>query len=145
LDTQIQHEQKIQYTLMEIDQTAAYFLSLMRNNRHLAFYGEMGAGKTTFITALCHKLKAVDLVSSPSFAIINEYRTETGDNIYHFDFYRIKTPVELLDIGFYDYCSSDAYCFIEWPDRAEEILPVDFLKVALTVKNDNSRILTFTL
>jgi tRNA threonylcarbamoyladenosine biosynthesis protein TsaE len=138
-------EFRIIFKEKDIDQIAEYFLSIIKDCKHLAFYGEMGAGKTTFITALCHALWTIDLVSSPSFAIINEYSTRKGDNIYHFDFYRIKTPVELLDIGFYDYCNDDVFCFIEWPEKAGEILPLDFIKINLDVSDDGSRILTFAL
>jgi tRNA threonylcarbamoyladenosine biosynthesis protein TsaE len=138
-------EYRIEYVLNEIDRVAGQFLSLMHDKRHFAFYGQMGAGKTTFITSLCHKLDTADLVSSPTFAIINEYKTQKGQDIFHFDFYRINNPTELLDIGFYDYCKEDSFCFIEWPERAEEILPEDFIRVTLQIADQNSRILSFSL
>jgi tRNA threonylcarbamoyladenosine biosynthesis protein TsaE len=139
------HNFELVYKEDMIDQTAKDFLSITKANKHLAFYGEMGVGKTTFIKALCRILETLDLVSSPTFAIINEYSTKKGKSVYHFDFYRIKTPVELLDIGFYDYCTNEAYCFIEWPEKAEEIIPEDFIHIALELLNDGSRKITFAL
>ncbi len=136
---------KLIFKEQDINRTAKQFLALTKEFKHLAFYGDMGAGKTTFITALCRCLDTIDLVSSPTFSIINEYSTQKGEAIYHFDFYRIKTTVELLDIGFHDYCTDDAYCFIEWPDRAADLIPEDFLKIRLNVKEDDARVLTFTL
>jgi tRNA threonylcarbamoyladenosine biosynthesis protein TsaE len=129
----------------DLNRIAEQFLTVTKNFKHFAFYGDMGAGKTTFITALCRIMGTLDLASSPTFSIINEYGTKKGDVIYHFDFYRIKSTVELLDIGFYDYCSNDAFCFIEWPDKAEELIPEDFLKIELSVLEDGSRSLTFEL
>ena len=139
------HDYHIVFKEEGIDQAAKQFLSLTGNHKHLAFYGEMGAGKTTFIKTLCHMIGTHDLVSSPTFAIINEYTLGEDQCIYHFDFYRIKTPRELLDIGFHDYCSSENHCFIEWPEKAPEIIPDDFINVNLTVLEDGSRKLSFIL
>lgn len=127
----------------EIADSASKFLDLLKGDRHVAFYGPMGVGKTTFIKALCSVIGSTDPVSSPTFAIVNEYFTHDKRSIYHFDFYRIKTIIELLDIGFDEYCSNDAYCFIEWPERGEELLPDDFVKVTLAEQQDGSRVLTF--
>lgn len=131
--------------LHSIDSGAEQFLKLTRGTRHFAFYGTMGAGKTTFITALCLKLGALDLVSSPTFSIVNEYETTDNQIIYHFDFYRIKDSSELYDIGFEDYCNSDSWCFIEWPERAEDVIPDDFVKVFIHVLENNNREITFDL
>ena len=104
----------------------------------------MGAGKTTFTTAICHKLGVKeDAVSSPTFAIINEYKTGSGDNMYHFDFYRINKIAEAMDIGFFDYIDSGKLCIIEWPENIEEILPDNTLRVYISVNKDQSRVVTW--
>ncbi len=138
-------DHKLTFTVNEISRSAKEFLKITSGYKHFAFYGKMGVGKTTFIKAICRLLGAIDLVSSPSFAIINEYATEKGEIIYHFDFYRIKSPSELFDIGFYDYCNADVYGFIEWPDKADEIIPDDFIKVFLEEASKGTRILSFSL
>lgn len=126
--------------LQDIDRAAGEFLSEIGNNSIIAFYAPMGAGKTTFTTALCHRLGVSDdAVSSPTFAIVNEYRTGSGDPLYHFDFYRIDNVAEALDIGFYDYIDSGALCVIEWPENIEDILPEETLRVRITVNPDESR------
>jgi len=124
-----------------IDKSAREFLKLFDKHRIFAFYGEMGAGKTTFIKAICKAAGVKDLVSSPSFALIYEYSSETGQYFYHFDLYRIKEITELYDLGYEDYFYGEDICFIEWPERAEELLPTDTVKVKFTVKEDGSRLL----
>jgi tRNA threonylcarbamoyladenosine biosynthesis protein TsaE len=106
-----------------------------------AFYGSMGAGKTTIIKAICEILGAVDIVSSPTFTLINEYRTSKGDTLYHIDFYRIKKHEEVYDIGIEEYLSGDSYCFMEWPEHVEEILPPGTVRVRITVDDDEQRTL----
>ena len=134
----------IKLTLNSLESAARTFLNEIGSIRKVAFYGNMGAGKTTFITALCKELKAIDLVSSPTFAIVNEYETESGTLIHHFDFYRIKDPVELFDIGFEEYLDDDgSWCFIEWPEKANNLLTEDFIEVHIDTNEDGSRTLHF--
>ncbi len=126
--------------LADIDRAAEEFLREIGDNRLIAFFAPMGAGKTTFTSAICRKLGVrEDAVSSPTFAIVNEYRTASGEMMYHFDFYRITKTAEALDIGFYDYVDSGCLCIMEWPENVEEILPEETLKVYIRVNQDNSR------
>ena len=111
---------------------AEKLLATYPGSRVFAFYGKMGAGKTTFIKAISSVLGAVDVVQSPSFAIINEYKTSEGSSIFHFDFYRIRKTEEVFDIGYEDYIYSGAYCFLEWPELVEDLLPPDVVKVTIT-------------
>ena len=113
----------------------------MGQARVFAFYGKMGAGKTTFVKAICEELGVCDVITSPTFAIINEY--EGDETIYHFDFYRIKKLEEVYDMGYEDYFYSGALCFIEWPELIEEILPDDAVRVNITEQQDGSRLVTF--
>ena len=108
--------------------------------RSLSLYGKMGAGKTTFVKALCEELGVSDVITSPTFAIVNEYRSdENGELIYHFDFYRIKKLSEVYDMGYEDYFYSGALCFIEWPELVEELLPGDAVKVTIEELEDGTR------
>ena len=119
---------------------AEQFVQAMGDRRIFAFYGKMGAGKTTFIKAVCEALGVEDTVASPTFAIVNEYRSdETGELIYHFDFYRIKKLDEVYDMGYEDYFYSGALCFIEWPELVEEVLPGDAVKVTIEEVEDGTR------
>lgn len=123
--------------LSGLDRAAAEFLEQTRGRNLIAFYAPMGAGKTTFTSALCRALGVkADAVSSPTFAIVNEYLSGTGESIYHFDFYRITKPAEALDIGLYDYLDSGSLCLMEWPENIDDILPEDTLKVTITVENE---------
>ncbi|MBR4132321.1 MAG: tRNA (adenosine(37)-N6)-threonylcarbamoyltransferase complex ATPase subunit type 1 TsaE [Oscillospiraceae bacterium] len=131
-------------SLSEIDRAAEEFLRRIGEHRLVAFRASMGAGKTTFITALCRRLGVrSDAVSSPTFAIVNEYRTAAGEPVYHFDFYRITKPEEALDIGLYDYLDSGALCLMEWPENIEALLPEETLSVSITVGPDGTRTLSW--
>jgi tRNA threonylcarbamoyladenosine biosynthesis protein TsaE len=120
---------------------AKEFLEYTGDNKIFAFYGSMGAGKTTIIKAICEALGATDIVSSPSFTIVNEYRTSKGDTLYHIDFYRIKKQEEVFDFGIEEYLSGKSYCFMEWPGIIEEILPKETVTVRISVDNQEQRIL----
>jgi tRNA threonylcarbamoyladenosine biosynthesis protein TsaE len=115
---------------------AEKLLSACPGKRVFAFYGKMGSGKTTFIKAIAAVLGAIDVVQSPSFAIINEYKTREGESLFHFDFYRIRNTQEVFDIGYEDYLFSGSYCFIEWPELVEELLPADVVKVSITGEDE---------
>ena len=131
-------------TLNDLATAAKEFVESTKDIRRFAFYGKMGSGKTTFITSICHELGATDVISSPSFALINEYQTNSGEIIYHFDLYRIKTIEELYDIGYEDYFYSDSMLFIEWPELAEEILPDNMCKVQVEeIENSARRVTLF--
>lgn len=116
------------HSLEDIKRAASEFVALIGNRRIFAFYGYMGAGKTTFIKAICEELGVTDAVSSPTFAIVNEYASNMG-SIYHFDFYRIKRSSEVLDLGFEDYAYSGNLCLMEWPELIEEFLPEETIDV----------------
>ena len=126
-------------SIEEINQAAQAFVAAMGKRKVFAFYGKMGAGKTTFIKAVCQTLGVEDVINSPTFAIVNEYIDGQGQPIYHFDFYRIKTPQEVLDIGYEDYVYSGHVCFMEWPELVENLLPDDVVKVTIEENEDGSR------
>ena len=121
-----------------ISEAAREFIQHIGEHRVFAFYGKMGAGKTTFIKAICEELGVCDVITSPTFAIVNEYTASDGP-VYHFDFYRIKKLEEVYDMGFEDYFYSGALCFIEWPELIEEVLPEDAVKVTITENTDGTR------
>lgn len=126
----------------DIREAAKQFAAAIGERTVFAFYGKMGVGKTTFIKAVCEELGVADIINSPTFAIVNEYRSETtGELIYHFDFYRIKKLEEVYDMGYEDYFYSGALCFIEWPELIEELLPGDAVKVTIDENADGSRTL----
>ena len=129
-------------SLGDIDKAAKEFLAATEGKRHFAFYGSMGAGKTTFIKAVCEQLGTTDIVSSPTFAIINEYASAAG-RIFHFDFYRIKNLEEAYNLGYEDYFFGNEYCFVEWPEKIEDIMPEHFTTVKITATGDDSRIVEF--
>lgn len=126
-----------------IKKAAKLFAQQIGDNTLFAFRGNMGAGKTTFIKALCEVLGVEnDVVNSPTFSIVNEYETTDGKQIYHFDFYRLKHYSEAIDFGLYDYFNSGALCLMEWPENIEEVLPDDTVVVNLNVNADGTRTLT---
>jgi len=130
--------------LADLDTAAKLLLEKYPAHRLFSFYGEMGAGKTTFIKSICKQLKVIDNISSPTFAIVNVYQTETTDEVYHFDFYRIKSVEEVYDIGYEDYFYGGQYCLMEWPEKIEELLPEDTIVIEIKVDHTNqSRILSF--
>jgi tRNA threonylcarbamoyladenosine biosynthesis protein TsaE len=118
---------------------AEKFLRHFREKRIFAFYGSMGAGKTTIIKAICKAMGAIDIVSSPTFTLVNEYRTINGETIYHIDFYRIKKQEEVFDFGIEEYLSGDAWCFMEWPEMIEDILPQETISIRVTVGEKEER------
>ena len=122
-----------------IGEAARDFIKEIGDRRVFAFYGKMGAGKTTFIKAVCEELGVEDVITSPTFAIVNEYGLPTGESLFHFDFYRIKKLEEVYDMGYEDYFYSGALCFIEWPELIEEVLPDDAVRVTITEAADGSR------
>ena len=127
-------------SLDSIRESAKAFLAAMDDRTVFAFHGQMGAGKTTFIKAICEELGVEDVINSPTFAIINEYRSETtGELIYHFDFYRINKLSEAEAIGTEDYFYSGALCFIEWPEKIEDLLPGDVVEVTIKENPDGTR------
>ena len=130
-------------SLNELSEVAKQFLKQTQGKKQFAFYGNMGAGKTTFIKEICKQLGVIQVVTSPTFALINEYNTADNQLVYHFDFYRINKVEELFDFGYEDYLFSSNYCFIEWPEKAENVLPNHLLKVTLTERADGARIVEF--
>lgn len=128
-----------------INKAAEEFISLMGDRTVFAFYGKMGAGKTTFIKAICEELGVEDTINSPTFAIINEYRANTGELIYHFDFYRINNIEEIYDFGYEDYFYSGSICFIEWPEKIDSLLPHDVVTVKIEEQEEGVRCVTIDI
>ena len=129
-------------SLEELNQVAEELIKQFPNERVFAFYGKMGAGKTTFIQSICKTLGTDDNVTSPTFALINEYETEQMNSIFHFDFYRIKDIEEAFDLGYEDYIYSGDYCLIEWPEMIESLLPDNLVEGKIEANEDNSRMIT---
>jgi len=129
---------KIQ-SLSELPLVARDFIEFAGDKKQFAFYGNMGVGKTTLIKAICARLNVIEVVTSPTFAIVNEYHTQIGELVYHFDFYRIRKLEELYDLGYEDYLYSSNYCFIEWPEMGEDLLPSQIVKVFLSELPDGTR------
>ena len=130
-------------SLEEMGTAAKQFVLAMGEKKVFAFYGKMGAGKTTFIKTVCEELGVKDVINSPTFAIVNEYVDGQGEPIYHFDFYRIKKEQEVLDLGYEDYVYSGYVCFMEWPELIENLLPDDTVRVVIEEEMDGSRKILF--
>jgi tRNA threonylcarbamoyladenosine biosynthesis protein TsaE len=124
---------------------AKKLLDYTGEKRIFAFYGSMGSGKTTIIKAICEVLGAIDIVSSPTFTLVNEYRTSNGEALYHIDFYRIKKQEEVFDFGIEEYFTGESYCFMEWPELVEELLPPGTVSVRISVDNNEQRSLHISL
>ena len=133
----------IEISLSNIDVAAADFLKKVDGRIHFALYGSMGAGKTTFIKALCKVLGVTGTVTSPTFALVNEYKAKNNKMAYHFDFYRINKPEEIFDIGSEEYFSSGSYCFVEWPEKADAALPPDICKIYIREMENGNRMIFF--
>ena len=126
--------------VQELDEIAKAIVEVFENEKKIVFFGEMGVGKTTLIKSICKVLNVQDVVTSPTFSVVNEYQNKDGNSLYHFDFYRIKNQEELFDLGLEEYIYSDNYCFIEWPEKAEGLLSDNFIQVQMT-KNKECRII----
>ncbi len=130
----------IEFELQGIDRAAGKLLSSFTGTRIFAFYGDLGSGKTTFIKALCRRLGTAQTVTSPTFALVNEYSDNSGGNSYfHFDFYRIESLEEVMDLGYEDYFYGGNSCFIEWPEKVETLLPTETVRIRLDVLEDGRR------
>lgn len=124
------------FSLGEIHEAAKKVLSADPSRRIFAFYGEMGSGKTTLIKALCEALGVDDHTASPTFSLVNEYRTKKGTRVFHFDFYRLKNEAEAFDLGVEEYFCSGSYCFIEWPEKIENLLPQGSVKIQISAEGE---------
>lgn len=124
-----------------LPEAARHFLRETSGSRIIAFYGQMGSGKTTFIKALCREMGVTDTVTSPTFTLVNEYIRPDGPPVYHFDFYRIRKLTEVLDFGIEEYFDSASPCYMEWPELIEPLLPPGTLRVSITVKADGGRVI----
>ena len=136
--------QFLAHSIPELRKAARHIIEAFPEERVFALQGNLGAGKTMMIKFFCEFLNVTDMVTSPSFGIINEYQSEIGDLIYHFDFYRIKRLEEVMDIGYEEYIFSGSYCFMEWPEKIQELLPQHFVYISIMVQpEDESRLITF--
>ncbi len=129
---------KKKYNLKDLPSIAKDIIENV-SNKVLLFYGDMGVGKTTLIKELVRQLNVDDIVSSPTFSLVNEYRSQDGNTIYHFDFYRIEEETEALDMGIEDYFDDDVWCFVEWPDKVKNLVPLNAVAIHLTLNEDQSR------
>lgn len=127
-------------SINELEKVAEKILKLVEDKRIIAFFGEVGAGKTTLIKEICKKIGVTETVLSPTFSIVNEYKTDKGESVYHFDFYRLKSLSEAYDMGYEEYFYSGNYCLIEWSEKIIPLLPADFVKIEITVLGENERL-----
>ena len=130
-------------SITELNSAAKALFNFSGDAKIFVFEGEMGAGKTTFIKTVCEELGVTDVVSSPTFSIVNEYETSDA-TVYHFDFYRIKNIREAYDIGYEEYFYSGNICLIEWPERVAELLPENYIRVEITAISPERRVFTFS-
>lgn len=130
--------------IKDLQEAAKMFLGYFSKPEVFAFYGEMGAGKTSFIQSVCKELNVLDTVTSPTFSLVNEYISSQHGTLYHFDFYRIQNIREVFDLGYEEYFFQDQYCFIEWPEKVESLLPGSTIKVYLEVMSQGKRRLSFS-
>ena len=128
--------------LGDLPDAAEQILEALDGRNVVALYGPMGAGKTTLVREICAQLGSEDTVTSPTFALINRYDTDKGEAIFHFDFYRIERPEEAFDMGYEEYFYSDGLCLVEWPEKVEELLPDDVMKVTITPTSNTRRVIT---
>jgi len=128
-------------TVNDLKEVSTFLIPLIKNRPVVAFYGKLGAGKTALIKVICAELQVKNKVTSPTFALVHEYMTMDGNLIFHFDFYRVNNIEEIYDLGYEEYFYSGNYCFIEWPDFAESILPADVLKIYITANQKKGRII----
>lgn len=133
------------HSIDELRQAANDFLESIGEQRIIAFFGEMGVGKTTFIKAICEELGTTDIVNSPTFSIVNEYDYDDKRKIFHFDFYRLKNEVEAFDFGIEEYWNSNEFCLMEWAEKVENILPDNCLRVNINENKDGTRNVTFNI
>lgn len=129
-------------SINDLDQISKELLKLFGNNKVILFNGEMGAGKTTLIKHLCKNLGISENTSSPTFSIVNEYKTDDNKSVYHFDFYRIEDEQEALDFGYEDYFYSNSFCFIEWAEKIPNLIPQNHIVISIEIDNDNNRIIS---
>ena len=130
--------------LQALPEAASQLLDALGDRRVVAFFGDMGAGKTTLIKAICEQLEVTDATSSPSYGLINEYRSDEGSTVYHFDLFRIRTLEEVYDLGYEEYLYSGNYCFIEWPEKVETLLPEDTVRAYIRVDENDGRTVKLT-
>ncbi len=136
-------KQLIVKNLNELPEAATTILKDIGSHKVVAFFGKMGAGKTTLIKAMCQQMGVEDVVSSPTFALVNEYLSGTGEPVFHFDFYRIESIEEVFDIGYEEYIYSGHYCFIEWPEMIVELLPETFVYLSIEENNHGARVIKY--
>ena len=122
--------------ISDLKEVAVEVLKLSEGKNIICFYGEMGVGKTTFIKEICKELEVIDNVSSPTFSIVNEYKTKNDKFVFHFDFYRLETEEEAFDMGYEEYFYNDNLCFVEWPEKITSLLPNEILKVEMIKENE---------
>ena len=138
-------KQFVANTINDLDAIAKVILSDLKDKNIFAISGKMGAGKTTLIKSFCNVLGVKEMVSSPTFALINQYTDTNNRDVFHFDFYRIKKIEEVFDIGYEEYFYSDNYCFIEWPELVTGLLPDNHVKIAIRVGEDEKRIISYSI